>query len=318
MQKDDLVVIAGGRGFVGRALIAELKKRGHTKIRCVSRGRDEQWETRNGVEYTCADLSDFHQALGSVRDAKYVFNLAAMVGGIDFIQNNRFLCMLSAKINMNLLVGCRHVDAVRYFFASSACVYPSNGFPIRENYAYPANPQPGYGWEKIFGEQLCKEFGNNTRVARYFTLYGPGDDKPHNHFPAEICKKIAYAKFNGLKEIEVWGNGSQTRSLLYIDDCVEGTLRLMESDVDVPLNLSHSEYLSVAQMTDLVQQIAGSDLTIKYVPGVVGVQSRYSDNTWIKRKLDWEPKVGMREGFEKTYRWWYDKLSCPKEEFPIL
>jgi nucleoside-diphosphate-sugar epimerase len=310
MQTDDQIVIAGGRGFVGRALIEELKKRGHTKIRCVTRKTDEPWITRDGVEYYPADLHDYYQALGSVRDAKYVFNLAALVGGIDFIQNNRFMCMLSAHVNMNLLLASRYVDAVRFFFASSACVYSSNEFPIRENFAHPANPERGYGWEKLFGEQLCREFGHNTRIARYFTLYGPGDDKFHNHFPAELCKKVAHAKISGLKEIEVWGDGSQVRSLLYIDDCVEGTLRIMNSDtVNWPVNLSHSDYMSVDQMTELVQKIAGTDLKVKHVPGVTGVQSRYSSNELIRREFGWEPKVGMLEGFEKTYRWWYDKIS---------
>lgn len=315
----DLHVVCGGSGFVGRALIERLKQDGH-EVKCVSRGvpaecgwSNEPWEIKDGVEYIKADLSKPDHAIGIVRDAKHVYNLAASVGGIDFIQNNRADCMLSAQINMNLLQACKKFGTQRYFFASSACVYSSNDFPITENFAHPANPERGYGWEKIFGEQLCREFREagyvDTRVARYFTLYGPGDDKKHNHFPAELCKKIARAKFLSHKHIEVWGNGTQVRSLLFIDDCVEGTIRLMNSGVTEPLNLSGAEYGTTNQMIDLVQQIAGTDLGVQYVIGPIGVQSRFSNNTRIQRVLGWEPRVGLREGFEKTWRYWWDKTN---------
>jgi len=321
MNKDDLIVVCGGRGFVGRSLLADLQRQGFTRLRSISRSIDDEaeWktfhdqrsETRNGIQYWSADLSNENQALGAIRDAKYVFNLAAAVGGIDFIQNNRSKCMLSAQININLLKACHAIGVLRYFFASSACVYSSNEFPIRENFTEPANPERGYGWEKLFGEQLCREFredGNvDTRIARYFTLYGPGDDKEHNHFPAELCKKIARAKLLQHNQIELWGDGSQTRSFLFIDDCVEGTQRIMNSGVTVPLNLSGEDRISVNEAADLVQKIAGTDLMVKYTGGVTGVHSRFADNTKIRLNLDWEPATSLQEGFEKTYRFWWDE-----------
>lgn len=318
-MSNDLTVVAGGRGFVGRALIADLKLQGHTCIRSVSRNIDEitEWKTfheprierRDGVEYMSADLSDERQALGALRDARFVYNLAASVGGIDFIQANRAQCMLSAQININLLKACRHVGVQKYFFASSACVYESSVFPISERVKL-SNPERGYGWEKLFGEQLCREIresGNvETRVARYFTLYG-GDTKKHPHFADSLCKKIATAKILAHSAIELWGDGTQVRSLLYIDDCVIGTQKIMRSGVTFPLNLSSPEYATVSQMADIVQDIAGTDLQVSYVEGVVGVHSRYSDNRTIRQELNWEPAVSLREGLEKTWRFWYDK-----------
>lgn len=320
-MSNDLTVVAGGRGFVGRALIADLKRQGHTRIRSVSRNIDNitEWkqfhepriERRDGVEYVSADLSDERQALGALRDARYCYNLAASVGGIDFIQANRATCMLSAQININLLKACQHVGVQKYFFASSACVYSSNEFPCAENYVVPANPERGYGWEKLFGEQLCREFRESglveTRVARYFTLYG-GDTKKHLHFPDSLCKKIATAKILARKSIELWGDGSQVRSLLFIDDAVTGTQKIMHSGVTTPMNLSSPEWATVNQMADMVQDIAGTDLQVNYVQGVVGVQSRYSDNRAILEKIGWEPSTPLREGMEKTWRFWWDRM----------
>lgn len=298
MSMSDLIVVAGGNGFVGRALIEDLKRRGHTNVFSASRSE--------GI-----DLTDEAQALAAVRGARHVYNLAASVGGIDFIQANRFSCMLGAQININLLKACKKVGVQKYFFASSACVYSSNDFAIRESYTDFASPERGYGWEKLFSEQLCREAqasgSVDTRVARYFTLYGPGDDKKHNHFPAELCKKIARAKILGQKSIDLWGDGLQTRSLLYIDDCVEGTVRLMNSGEITPVNLSDAEPASVWEMANLVQTIAGTNLLVKFGGGTTGVQSRFSDNTKIRQSLGWEPSISLREGFDKTWRYWWDK-----------
>jgi len=316
---NDWIVVCGGTGFVGRALIADLKNQGIKRIRSVSRSIDEQvewkqfhnqrWEERDGVEYVSADLSNENQALGVVRNARLVYNLAASVGGIDYIQSNRSSCMLSAQININLLKACQAVGAQRYFFASSACVYGSQKIEQYESGGLEI-PERGYGWEKFFGEQLCREFredGNvDTRVARYFTLYGPGDNKKHNHFPAAICKKIATAKLLGHKSIDVWGDGTQIRSLLYIDDCVEGTQRLMNSGVTVPVNLSSPRFATVKDMVAIVQEIAGTELQVNYVPGVVGVHSRFSDNSLIREKLGWEPSTTLEDGLRRTWSWWWD------------
>lgn len=315
----DRIVVAGGLGFVGRALIADLKSQGNTNIRSVSRNinpltpwqkfHEPHIETRDGVEYMSADLSDERQALGALRDARYVYNLAASVGGIDFIQANRTLCMLSAQIDINILKACQKVGVSKLFYASSACVYPSNSAACAESYAEPFCGERGYGWAKMFGEQLCREFrdsGNvETRVARYFTLYG-GDTKKHPHFADSLCKKLATAKILAHKSIELWGDGTQVRSLLYIDDCVIGTRKIMDSGVTRPINLSSPEYATVAQMADLVQEIAGTDLQVNYGGGVTGVHSRYADNGRIRQELGWEPAVSLTEGLEKTWRFWWD------------
>lgn len=322
-MSNDVMVVCGGTGFLGRALIADLKKQGHKRIRSVSRDIDghgewkafhiERWEERDGVEYVSADLSHEGQALGAVRNAKHVYNLAAtVVGGIDFIHQNRATAMLSAQINMNLLKACRQEAGIeRYFYASSACVYgQSCEWPRSESET--AVPERGYGWEKLFGEQLCHEWREagfvDTRVARLFTLYGPGDDKKHNHFPAELCKKIAVAKHTQQKSIDVWGDGRQSRSLLYVDDAVEGIQRLMKSGVTGVLNLSSPQAFTVRDMVDLVQSIAGTKLEVNYGGGTTGVACRFSDNFEILRALGWEPPTKLGDGFQKTWDWWWDRV----------
>ena len=318
-MSNNVTVVCGGTGFLGRALIEDLKRKGHTQIRSISRNidgarewkqfHDQRCETRDGVQYWSADLSNENQALGALRDARFVYNLAAAVGGIDYIQANRATCMLSAQININLLKACQAVGAQRYFFASSACVYGSQDFGQWENGGLEV-PERGYGWEKLFGEQLCREFREagfvDTRVARLFTLYGPGDEKKHNHFIAALCKKVALAKLLQHKSIDVWGDGNQVRSSLFIEDAVEGVQRIMNSGVTVLLNLSDREAARVSHVVKLVQEIAGTDLEVKYGGGVTGVQSRFSDNTLIREQLGWEPQVSLEEGLRKTWNWWWD------------
>lgn len=321
---NDVTVVCGGTGFLGRALIEDLKKKGHKKIRSVSRDIDgfgewktfhsERWEERDGVEYVSADLTKEGPAIGAIRDARFVYNLAAsVVGGIDFIHQNRANAMKSAQINLNLLNACQEAGVQRYFYASSACVYGTSWkHAMPESETDNPTPERGYGWEKLFGEQVCREFTDagfvDTRVARLFTLYGPGDSKKHNHFPAEICRKIAMAKLLQHKSIDVWGDGKQVRSWLYIDDAVEGIQRLMNSGVTTPLNLSHPEPRNVRQIVDLVQDIAGTALEVNYGGGTTGVESRYSDNTTILRELFWEPSTSLEDGFRNTWAWWWDKV----------
>lgn len=290
------IAVCGSNGYVGRALVASLQSQGH-EVREVARPRH--------------DLTNFEDCKSAVYGMNQVYNLAAKVGGIDFIQKSRLDCILSSRINTNLLMACRELGVQRYFFASSACVYPSNDFPIAENYAYPSRPEPGYGEEKLFGEQMCRAFREagavETRVARLFTLYGPGDNKKHNHAPAELCKKIALAKLLQHDSVEIWGNGNQTRSLLYIDDCVDGIQRVMNSGLIDPVNLSGSEGLSINRLADLIEEIAGVELVHKYrLSAVTGVAHRTSDNGKILRELGWEPPTKLRDGLEKTFRWWWD------------
>jgi nucleoside-diphosphate-sugar epimerase len=262
-----------------------------------------------------------------VRGASYVYNLAADMGGMGFIENNRALCMLSVLINTHLLVAARSYGVRRFFFSSSACVYAAdkqvseNVVPLKESDAYPAMPEDGYGWEKLFSERMCRhyreDFGVETRMARYHNVYGPhgtwtgGREKA----PAAICRKTIEAKLSGRHEIEIWGTGNQTRSFMYIDDCLKGTQMILASDIVEPLNLGSDELVTINQLVDLAEDIAGIKLKRKYdVKAPRGVNGRNSDNTLIKQSLGWAPGVQLRDGLEKTYRWIYDQIVGA--EFP--
>jgi nucleoside-diphosphate-sugar epimerase len=252
-----------------------------------------------------------------------VYNLAADMGGMGFIEANKARCMLSVLINTHLLQSALEHDVQRLFFSSSACVYAADKQltpdlkPLRESDAYPAEPEDGYGWEKLFSERMCRhfseDFGVVTRVARYHNVYGPhgtwtgGREKA----PAAICRKIAEARISGQHEIEVWGDGEQTRSFMYINDCVDGTRRIMDSDIDVPINLGSSEMVTINQLVDIVEQIAGIKVNRRYdLSAPKGVRGRNSDNTMILGRLGWEPSTTLRDGLEQTYRWVYDQVAA--------
>ncbi len=243
------------------------------------------------------------------------------MGGMGFIENNRALCMLSVLINTHLLMAARDYGVERYFYASSACVYAADKqvsediVPLKEEDAYPAMPEDGYGWEKLFSERMCRhfreDFGVRTRVARYHNVYGPhgtwtgGREKA----PAAICRKVIEAKLSGRHEIEIWGSGKQTRSFMYIDDCLKGTQLILASDIEEPLNLGSAECVTINQLVDIVEEIAGIRLERKYdLSAPKGVNGRNSDNTLITRRLGWAPGISLREGMEKTYRWIYDEM----------
>jgi nucleoside-diphosphate-sugar epimerase len=238
------------------------------------------------------------------------------MGGMGFIENNKALCMLSVLTNTHMLIAAKDAGVKRFFYSSSACVY--NGekqtnpdvVALKESDAYPALPEDGYGWEKLFSERMCRhfeeDFGLVARVARYHNVYGPhgtwngGREKA----PAAICRKVIEAKRSGKHEIEIWGNGHQTRSFMYIDDCVQGTQMIMESDIDEPINLGSSELVTINQLVDIVEDIAGIKLKRNYnLSAPKGVNGRNSDNTLILEKLAWEPSTKLRDGMEKTYRW---------------
>jgi nucleoside-diphosphate-sugar epimerase len=261
----------------------------------------------------------------ALRDADVVYNLAADMGGMGFIENNRALCMLSVLINTHLLMAAHAHGVQRYFFSSSACVYAADKqvsehpAPLKESDAYPAMPEDGYGWEKLFSERMCRhfreDFGLVTRVARYHNVYGPhgtwtgGREKA----PAAICRKVAEAKLSGQKTIEIWGSGNQTRSFMYIDDCLKGTQLLMESDVEEPLNIGSDESVSINQLVDLVEEIAGVKLERTYnLSAPKGVNGRNSDNTLITERLGWAPHISLRNGLEQTYRWIYDRIATDR------
>jgi nucleoside-diphosphate-sugar epimerase len=257
----------------------------------------------------------------ALKGARTVYNLAADMGGMGFIENNKALCMLSVLINTHLLMAAKQFGVERYFYASSACVYNAdkqrdvNVTALKESDAYPAQPEDGYGWEKLFSERMCRhfreDFGVVTRMARFHNVYGPhgtyvgGREKA----PAAICRKVIEAKLSGKHEIEIWGDGHQTRSFMYIDDCLKGIKAIMDSDVVEALNLGSNELVSINQLVDIVEEIAGVKLKRTYnLKAPKGVNGRNSDNTLIKQYLGWEPGIRLRDGMEKTYRWIYSQM----------
>lgn len=270
-----------------------------------------------------ADLNDPDHCRRVCKGADEVYMLAADMGGIGFIEGHKAECMLSVIPSTNMLIAARDAGVQRYFYSSSACVYPGylqknpQVVALRESDAYPADAEDGYGWEKLFTERMCRHFredyGLETRVARYHNVYGPYGtyDGGREKAPAAICRKVAQAILSDRYEIEIWGDGSQARSYMYVDDCVEGTLRIMESDYHDPLNLGSSELVSVDQLVDVVEEIAGFlELERKYVlDAPKGVAGRNSDNTLIQETLGWQPSISLREGLEKTFAWIWNEMS---------
>ena len=323
---NDLIVVCGGGGFIGGHLVADLFRKGHKKIRVVDiKPFDEWYQFFPNAENLRLDLQDKDACETSSRDAVVVYNLAADMGGMGFIENNRALCMLSVLINTHLLMAVRKYRVGRFFYASSACVYAADkqaaerNTPLKEADAYPAMPEDGYGWEKLFSERMCRhfreDFGVQTRVARYHNVYGPhgtwtgGREKA----PAAICRKVIEAKLSGRHEIEIWGTGHQTRSFMYIDDCLKGTQMILASDIDEPLNLGSDESVTINQLVDIVEKIAGIELRRNYdLSAPKGVNGRNSDNTLIMQRLGWAPSVRLRDGMEKTYRWIYDEMTSQR------
>lgn len=310
-------VVCGAGGFIGGHLVKGLLQRDVRVIRAVDIKPLEEWHQRiEGVENLSLDLMDKESCLIAASGADYIYQLAANMGGMGFIENNKALCMLNVMVNTNMLMAAHEVRARRFFFSSSACVYNSqkqtdpNLVALKESDAYPAMPEDGYGWEKLFSERMCRhfeeDFGLTCRVARYHNVYGShgtwtgGREKA----PAAICRKVIEAKRSGIHEINIWGDGRQTRSFMFIDDCIEGTQMIMNSDIDQPINLGSSELVSINRLVDFVEEIAGIRLTRTYDRSAPkGVNGRNSDNSLILDRLGWEPFIRLRNGLEKTYRW---------------
>jgi len=317
MDTGDLVLVTGAGGFIGGHLVADLRRRGHSRIRAVDVKPFDQWYQRfDDVDSQSLDVSDRTACMQSVRDARYVFNLAADMGGMGFIELHKAECMLTVLINTHMLMAARDCGVERYFFSSSACVYAAEKqtsaavLPLREEDAYPAMPEDGYGWEKLFSERMCRhfteDFGIVTRVARYHNVYGPEGtyDGGREKAPAAICRKVIQAQVDGSNEIEIWGDGEQTRSFTYIDDCLEGTRRLMESTVADPINIGSEQLVTINQLVDIVEDIAGVKLTRRYkLDAPKGVRGRNSDNTLIRQHLGWAPSIRLEEGMQHTYAW---------------
>jgi GDP-D-mannose 3', 5'-epimerase len=316
------ILVAGAGGFIGGHLVADLLRQGHTDIRAVDKKPFSEWYQRfDEVENLQLDLQLLDPCQQATRGCSTVYNLAADMGGMGFIELNKALCMLSVLINTHMLVASRENGVERFFFSSSACVYnadkqrDSNVTALKEEDAYPGMPEDGYGWEKLFSERMCRhfreDFGLQTRVARYHNVYGPFGtyDGGREKAPAAICRKVIQAKLSGDLRIEIWGNGEQTRSFQYIDDCVHGTKMLLNSDFVEPINLGSSELVSINQLVDIVEEIAGVKLDRRYNLGAPkGVNGRNSDNTLIQKVFGWEPNTRLRDGMEQTYRWIYDQI----------
>ncbi len=310
------ILIAGGGGFIGGHLAKEMISRGHA-VRVVDIKPLDQWYQQVAeAENIVANLEEKEACFNAAEGCDEVFNLACNMGGMGFIENNRALCMLSILINTHLLMAAKEHGVKKYLYSSSACVYAAGKqtdtavTALKEEDAYPAMPEDGYGWEKLFSERMCKhfeeDFGMNVRVVRFHNVYGPegtwrgGREKA----PAALSRKIIEAKRNNDLKIEVWGDGEQTRSFMYIDDCITGLDKLMNSDFSDPINLGRSELVSINQMIDMISEIAGVEVErVHNLDAPQGVRGRNSDNTLILEKMGWEPEVDLRTGLAKTYAW---------------
>jgi nucleoside-diphosphate-sugar epimerase len=324
IARTDPILIAGAGGFIGGWLVRYLQENGYENLRAVdAKPFDDWYQLLPGVDNRVSDLRSLDACHEAVADIAHVFNLACDMGGMGFIEANKARCMISVLINTHLLMAEKDAGVRRHFYASSACIYNTSlqqtpdVTALREEDAYPALPEDGYGWEKLFSERMCRNFqddyGIETRVARYHNVYGPHGtyDGGREKAPAAICRKVAEAKLSGSDEIEIWGDGEQTRSFMYIDDCLYGTTQIMVSDILDPINLGSSELVTINQLVDIDEKIAGVRLKRRYNLGAPkGVRGRNSDNTMILERLGWEPSISLATGLEKTYSWIYDELAA--------
>lgn len=311
------VTVCGAGGFIGGHLVKHLLSKGARAVKAVDIKPLEEWyQVSPGVDNLKLDLKDKESCYQAAEGAEVIFQLAADMGGMGFIENNKALCMLSVLTNTHMLLAARDCGAERFFYSSSACVY--NGekqkahdvIPLKEEDAYPALPEDGYGWEKLFSERMCRhfeeDFGLQCRVARFHNVYGPFGtwDGGREKAPAAICRKVIEAKLSGNPSIEIWGDGNQTRSFMYIDDCVYGVQAIVESDIHEPINLGSSELVTVNQLVDIVEDIAQVHLKRTYkLDAPKGVNGRNSDNRKIQEYLGWEPSIKLRDGLARTYAW---------------
>jgi GDP-D-mannose 3',5'-epimerase len=326
-----LTLVTGAGGFIGGQLVRDLLTKG-VAVRAVDKKPLDEWYFRSSdAENLIADLQLAEACDKVTKGAAHVYNLASDMGGMGFIENNKTLCMLSVLINTHMLMSARAHGMERFFYSSSACVYPgykqtnADVIALKESDAYPADAEDGYGWEKLFSERLCRhfheDFGITTRLARYHNVYGPYGtwDGGREKAPAAVSRKVAMAVITGKHEIEIWGDGEQTRSFTYIDDCLIGTQKLMHSDIDEPLNIGSDEMVTINQLVDIVEEIAGVKLKRNYkLDAPKGVRGRNSDNTLIKTRLGWAPNIPIRTGMEQTYRWIYDQAKARHDGRPYI
>jgi GDP-D-mannose 3', 5'-epimerase len=316
------VLVGGGGGFIGGHLVKDLLENGY-KVRVADVKPLDQWyQIHEAAENLVLDLNGLSACLEAADGVDEIFNLAADMGGMGFIETHKAECMLSVLINTHLLMAAKEKNVKRFFYASSACVYNGekqtdpNNPGLKEEDAYPALPEDGYGWEKLFSERMCRHFredyGIETRIARFHNVYGPYGtyDGGREKAPAAICRKVIEAKLSGNLDIEIWGTGTQTRSFMYIDDCVHGIKAIMYSDIIEPINLGSSEMVSINELVDIVEEIAEIKLDRHYNLGAPkGVNGRNSDNTLILELLNWEPSIPLRFGMKKTYDWILEQIT---------
>jgi len=319
LKKDDLIVIAGAGGFIGGSLTRFFHDQGYTHIRAIDKKPLPNWYQRiRGVECICMDLSEKENAIKAVEGAVEVYNLAADMGGMGFIERFRIECLRSILINTHMIEAAYRAGAERYFFSSSACAYnvtlqqDPNVRALKETDAYPAMAERGYGWEKLMSEMFCQEYtaerGMKTYIARFHNVYGPNGtwDGGREKAPAAICRKVIEAKANNEHEITIWGDGEQTRSFMYIDDCTKGIDMIVDCDdlIATPINLGSNELIAINKLVSLAEEIGGVKLARKYdLDAPRGVAGRNSDNTFIQQILKWEPKTPFKDGLAKTYAW---------------
>jgi GDP-D-mannose 3', 5'-epimerase len=321
------ILVVGAGGFIGGHLVDRLLKDGNTIVATDIKPK-EYWfqDFDNAENYYATDMKDISNCRKVATGVDYVFNMACNMGGMGFIENNKAECMLSVLINTNLLIACNENKVQRYFFSSSACAYNETMQQdvfikgLKEEDAYPAQPQDGYGWEKLFSERMCRHFqedyGLEVRVARYHNIYGPFGtyDGGREKAPAALSRKVAQSKINKTNNIEVWGDGKQTRTFLYVDDCIEGTLKLFESDYSDPVNIGSDEQVSINQMIEIIEEISNVD-TLKreyQLDKPKGVRGRSSNNDLAKKVLNWSYELSLKDGLTKTYNWIYSELKKDK------
>jgi GDP-D-mannose 3',5'-epimerase len=321
------IIVAGAGGFIAGHLVKELIKKGNS-VRAVDiKPLSEWYQISDGADNLVLDLRLRENCYQAVNGYNEVFNLAADMGGMGFIENNKAACMISVLINTHLLLAARDCGIDRFFYASSACVYngekqtdPDNP-GLKESDAYPALAEDGYGWEKLFSERMCRhfseDFGLTTRVARFHNVYGPHGtyDGGREKAPAAICRKLIDAQLTGKKEIVIWGDGHQTRSFMYIEDCIKGIQDVMYSNINEPINLGSSEMVSINQLVDIVEEIAGYKMKRKYdLKAPKGVRGRNSENTLIRKYLGWEPSIPLKKGMKKTFEWIKEEMINEAKE----
>jgi nucleoside-diphosphate-sugar epimerase len=326
----ETALVAGAGGFIGGHLARTLSEQGIAVRGADVKPLDEWSQIPDGVEARQLDLSHIEDARTAVEGVDTVYMLAADMGGMGFIETHKAECMLSVLISTHMLMAAKEAGVGRYFYSSSACVYAADKqtdadvTALKEADAYPAMPEDGYGWEKLFSERMARhyleDYGLLTRVGRYHNVYGPigSFEGGREKAPAALCRKIVESVLSGEPEIEIWGDGEQTRSFMYVDDCVTGTMTVMAGDSSEPVNIGSSELVSINQMVSIIEQIAGITVKRKYnLDAPLGVRGRNSDNTMIQDIYGWEPSIRLADGLERTYRWIYDQLASREKSTSV-